>query len=436
MLTELERRVLEAVEARRDEAVRLLQEMVRTPSVNPRFDPSSRGEVGMARLVQSRYEALGIPCETVEVEPGRPNAIARVAGEGGGPTLLVNCHLDTVAPYDADAWYDPLRQEWLHDWSVDPFSGELHDDMIWGRGAADHKMPIAATLAALGALRAAGVRLGGDLVLVHDADEETGGRAGMRALAERGLVEADAALYACTTGFTPEATRFFSALGEDNVIRALQGVQRARVTVTGRTYHTLTPKVGRNAAENTLPVLEALSRLAARVNARIDPLTGSGQPLMRIVRVASEAPAPSRPANQVAIEVVRRIPPGTDADAAFDELRQAVEQLARPEAGFEVACERLSELPPSLVAEDDPLVTAFASASEDVRGRPPRVTGIPSSVGISQFLAIRPLPTVMFGYGILNFHHAFDERVAVEDLVDTAKAYALGFMRYLGVAGR
>lgn len=434
MVTKLEQAVLDAIERRREETIALLQTMVRTKSVNPRFDPSSPGEAAMANLVQNRYAALGIPFESIEAEPGRPNTVARLEGVGGGPTLMVNCHVDTVTPYDADTWYDPVRGEWLSDWSVDPFSGELRDGAIWGRGSADHKMPIAATLAALTAFRDVGVRLKGNLLLVHDVDEESGGAAGMRALAERGLLRADGALYACTTDFTEEATRFFSALGRENVIRALQGTQRCRIVVSGRTYHTLTPKVGANAAENALEVLDALRRFIETVNRQVDDLTGSGQPLMRIVRIDSEAPSASRPANRVVIDVLRRLPPGTDAEAAFRDLRRTVETVARPEAGFTVECRKVAELPPSEVPADDPLVTSFASASEDVRGRPPKVTGVPSSVGISQFLATNPLPTVMFGYGILNFHHAFDERMAVDDLIDTAKAYALGFMRYLGVA--
>lgn len=434
MLTSAESDVLEAIDARRDEAVALFREMIRTKSVNPRLDPSSPGEGEMARLVQREYSQLGIPYESIEFEPGRPNTVAYLEGVDGGPTLMVNCHVDTVTPNEAESWYDPLRKVWIDRWSVDPFGAELREGAIWGRGTADHKMPVAATVTALKGLRDAGVQLRGNLLLVHDVDEETGGEAGMRALAKARRLRADAALYACTTSFTEEAVGFFPSLGLENVIRALQGTQRYRITVSGQTYHTLTPKVGRNAVENALEVMAALERLMATVNARVDELTGSGQPLMRIVRVGSEAPAASRPASRVYIEAVRRLPPGVDREKAFAEVRQAVTTCARPADGFTVDCAKVSEVPASEVPADHPLVLALAGAARDVRGRPPRVTGIPASVGISQFLATNPIPTVMFGYGILNFHHAYDERVAVADFIDTAKAYALGFMRYLGVA--
>jgi len=150
-----------------DEAEDLLRALIRFNTVNPPGDERAAQEFLAARLT-----AAGFECELLGAEPGRPNLIARLraSSRGGdvaaGPTLCYLGHVDTVLA-------DPA--EWTHD----PWSGDLADRFIWGRGALDMKSQVAAEVAAGASLAREGWRPAmGELLIVTVADEETGGELG------------------------------------------------------------------------------------------------------------------------------------------------------------------------------------------------------------------------------------------------------------------
>lgn len=426
--------VVSYVDAHRGELIALLQEMVRTKSINPAFDPSSPGEGAMAALVKSRYDRLNIPVETVEVAPGRPNLIATIKGEGGGPRLLINCHTDTH-PGGVGEWVDPYTGKVVREWTHDPFGAEIVDGVMYGRGSVDHKMPIASTLMALEALQACGIRLKGDLVCIHDVDEETGGKYGMKHLAEHYPFDFDMALYACTSDMTPMAQSFFTAMRGDNIIRSFSGWHTYRIRFQGVNYHNLTPVRGFGGVEAALLFIKRLEPLMEQANAYVCPIEGSGQPAMKISGIDC---APRKAFHHQAlwadVSLNRRIPASLDAAGALAELQAfvAAHNAEYPENQAELFLERETKV--SVTPADHPLVTGLAKAVKQVTGRDANVAGCPSSVGISNLLGRHPIPTVLFGYGLLNLHHAVDEHIVVEDIVNTAKVYAVALLEWLGVA--
>jgi acetylornithine deacetylase/succinyl-diaminopimelate desuccinylase-like protein len=139
-----------------DEAVRLLQELIRLDTVNP---PGN--ETLAAELLRDYLEPSGVECELYTREPGRANLVARIRGRGEGPSLLLLSHTDTVLA-------DPAE------WAVDPWSGELRDGEVWGRGALDMKSQVAANAVAIASLAREGFRPAGDLIFAATADEEMG----------------------------------------------------------------------------------------------------------------------------------------------------------------------------------------------------------------------------------------------------------------------
>lgn len=140
----------------RDEAVELLQELLRLNTVNP---PGN--ETIAAEFLRAYLEDSGVPCELYALEPERANLVARIPGRGEGPSLLLLSHTDTVVA-------DPAE------WSVDPWSGELEDGCVWGRGALDMKGHVAAAATAIATLAREGFEPAGDLVFAATADEEVG----------------------------------------------------------------------------------------------------------------------------------------------------------------------------------------------------------------------------------------------------------------------
>ncbi len=139
----------------RDEVIELLRELIRLDTVNP---PGN--ETRAAELLRAYLDDSGVACELIAKAPERANLVARIPG-GSGKRLLLLSHTDTVL---ADA----------ADWQVDPWSGELRDDHVWGRGALDMKGQVAASAVAVASLAREGFRPSGDLIFAATADEEVG----------------------------------------------------------------------------------------------------------------------------------------------------------------------------------------------------------------------------------------------------------------------
>jgi acetylornithine deacetylase/succinyl-diaminopimelate desuccinylase-like protein len=139
-----------------EEAVQLLQELIRLNTVNP---PGN--ETRAAELLRDYLEPFGVECELYARDPARANLVARIRGRRDGPSLLLLSHTDTVLA-------DPAE------WTVDPWSGELRDGEVWGRGALDMKSQVAANAVAIASLAREGFTPTGDLIFAATADEEMG----------------------------------------------------------------------------------------------------------------------------------------------------------------------------------------------------------------------------------------------------------------------
>jgi acetylornithine deacetylase/succinyl-diaminopimelate desuccinylase-like protein len=148
-----------------EETARIAGDLIRIDTTNW-GEGRSKGEAEAAAYVSERLTALGLaPC-TYESAPGRTSVVARVQGrDHDKPALVVHGHLDVVPA-------DPA------DWTFDPFAGEIHDGLLWGRGAVDMKNMDAMMLTALGDILRSGDAPERDLVVAYFADEEDGGRLG------------------------------------------------------------------------------------------------------------------------------------------------------------------------------------------------------------------------------------------------------------------
>jgi acetylornithine deacetylase/succinyl-diaminopimelate desuccinylase-like protein len=154
-----------SLQAMADDVVRLAVDLIRIDSSNP-----TSTERRAAEHVAGELSEMGLEPRLTESEPGRASLVARWPGaDPRAPALLVHHHLDVVPA-------DPS------DWTVPPFAGEVRDGCVWGRGAVDMKGSVAATLAAVRSLRRAGVTPARDVVLAFSADEEAGGRLGVKHL--------------------------------------------------------------------------------------------------------------------------------------------------------------------------------------------------------------------------------------------------------------
>ena len=139
----------------RFDPVELTRELVRIDSRNPALSSGAPAEFACARALRDTLDAWGFRTEIIENVPRRASVVARIGG-GSGRSIILNGHIDTVQ---------------VDDMTHEPFSAELRDGKIWGRGAADMKGGVAAMCAAAARANAAGT-LHGDVIVTAVADEE------------------------------------------------------------------------------------------------------------------------------------------------------------------------------------------------------------------------------------------------------------------------
>jgi acetylornithine deacetylase/succinyl-diaminopimelate desuccinylase-like protein len=237
--------LLRMTDAAQDEIVGLLQELVRTPTVNYGSRPDTGNETNVCAQINEKLAAEGIASEIHESAPTRGNLIARLQGASGGKRLLLMSHTDVV----------PVEDESL--WEYPPFSGAIANGRIYGRGADDDKADAVAHAMALILLKRAGVKLEGDLIYLATADEESGGRWGAGWVADN-LADRVRADFAVNEGagipiHTPKGLVYPICTGE-------KGRLEVAITRRGRSGHASRPW----AADNPVgTVAQAVGRILA-----------------------------------------------------------------------------------------------------------------------------------------------------------------------------
>ena len=223
----------------RHEATELLQELIRTDTVNP---PGN--ETRAAEILREYLGDHGVRSELYARVPERANLVARVPGRGEGPRLILLSHTDTVLA-------DPAE------WALDPWSGELRGSEIWGRGALDMKGQVSASAVAIASLAREGFEPAGDLIFAACADEEVGVDFGLQWLCRE----------------HPETVRAEYSLNEgagdrlvlcDRVFYTCSTAEKMsapfRLRINGRSGHASRPNSAENALVKAAPLVELLGR--------------------------------------------------------------------------------------------------------------------------------------------------------------------------------
>jgi acetylornithine deacetylase/succinyl-diaminopimelate desuccinylase-like protein len=418
-------------------ATELLQRLIRFDTVNP---PGN--EQAIQDFLQEKLERAGFECMQLAAVPGRPNLVARLAGRGDGPRLCFLGHADTVLATPED-------------WTVDPWSGELKDGCVWGRGALDMKDQVACEVAAACALAEEGWRPeSGELMIVVTADEEAGATVGAKWLCEE---HPDAVR--CDYVVNEGGGQALMAKGRRvyGVCVAEKGVFRFTLTTRGRAGHASIPRVGDNALTKMAPILQALSaghgdlslgpEAASMVAAldidtngdaaaalaeleRVDPRLGVMlEPLMGVTFSPTMIRASEKVnviPGQAHLKVDCRVPPELGEEAA----RAAVTKLVG-EDGYELHFDE--EVVGNRSPADTPLmdhIRAFIEREDP--GAQVVPTGLPGFTDSRWFREAFPdcvaygfLPARAFDlFEATPLIHGADERVPVEDLGLGARFFA------------
>ena len=338
------------------DVARLAAQLVAIESINPDVVAGGSGEFGVARFVAEWCERAGLETELTELAPGRANVVAVARGTGGGRSLMLNAHMDTVGVAGMD----------------DPFVPRLEDGRLYGRGAHDMKGSLAACM--LATAGASGRRLRGDVVLTAVADEEF---ASIGTEAVAASARADAAI----------VTDLELAL-------AHRGFVHLQVDVQGRAAHGSRPELGIDAIAKMGRVLVGIEALDGRLRASpTHPRLGSGSVHASLIDGGQEFS--SYPA-RCSLQAERRTIPGESAALAERELREIVERAGEGDPDFSAEFHAPISREPFEVSEDEEIVRLVRRHAADVLGAPPATVGVPFWAD-SALLAAAGIPTVLFG---------------------------------------
>jgi acetylornithine deacetylase len=416
-MNEIEEQVLEAIDV--EGLLEFLADLIAVPSLTGQETAGQEsvaeqmGRIGLdVDLWELDFDELSQhPAFSVEEQRERGLGVVGVMGEdAGGRSLILNGHVDVVPVGDQSLWHCP------------PWKATLAEGRVYGRGAVDMKGGLCCALFAAKALRDAGVRLKGRLVVESVIGEEDGG-VGTLATVLRGY-RADGAIVA-------EPTELI-------VAPAQAGAFNFRVTIPGKAAHGCVREEGVSAIAKFFPIHEALMTLERERNERHQDALYARYRLPNALCIGSVRAGTwaSSVAESLVFEGRYGIAVGEDQSAARRAFEEAVARAAH-------ADEWLREFPPVVewwggqffparTSVDHPLVETITGAFHEIVGEAARVEGMTYGADMGLLVNVGHTPTVLFGPGDVRVSHRPDEYVPIEDLEVAVRTLALTALRFCG----
>jgi acetylornithine deacetylase len=342
---------------------------------------------------------------------GSPNLAAVWKGNGGGRSLILSSHIDVVPEGDHDEWHHG------------PFSGEVVDGVIYGRGVSDMKGSLAAMFGAIEGLRLLGLKLMGDLTIISTIEEETGGSGALSAVL-RG--------YRAEAAIVPEPTGF-------DLCPAQQGGARFLIKVQGKSAHAGQRLMGVSALDKTDLVRKALTAYERYLNERFRSNYYEGVELPFSVNVGYLKGGDwfcSVPETAV-LEGRLAVPPGLTVEESLKLLKEFIGRETEsdpwlkehpPEVSFGQTYWQPAQIDP-----DSPIVQTAGQSFRDHFGRPPVIRGTAWGTDGRMFTEFGSTPALVFGPG--TSAHCPNEFLKVRDLIDYTKILINLVARWCGTTG-
>ncbi|MCY3880036.1 MAG: M20/M25/M40 family metallo-hydrolase [Rhodobacteraceae bacterium] len=379
-------------------------------------------EANFVEWLGQRMSELRLEPKQADFAADRPNIWGQRIGAGNCPKLLFAGHTDTV---HVRGW----SERWVGTEREDPFSGAIVDGELWGRGAADLKGGICASLAALDLLDQAGFKLGGDVSFAFVGDEEsgepgTGKSEGARNLAAMivagGIPRPDFAIYVEPTGL--------------NVFPAQMGFFIANVVITGRSAYFGVPERGIDALKAAHSALDAVWKHSDHIGrAGNHELVGPAFALVTEIQGGGYIAVPG----ECRFSLIRKIRPGECLETASAGLETAIhDSLSDHDVGVDINYPASRDHPlGGSPAEIDPSLTPVKLLCETMADASPgrgQIEGAPYWSESSIFINQAGCPTVYCAPGDIATCHTLEERINVEEYLAAVVAYAQFIAGYCG----
>lgn len=370
-----------------------LTDMVRINSVNPSLDPAGAGESEIAAYLADAMHMLKLEVATHEPEPGRPSVVGRLKGTGGGRSLMLNGHVDTVAV----------------DEMLDPFSAVVRNGKMYGRGAYDMKGSLAACMTAVKALVDAGASLAGDVLIAAVADEE---------YASLGTAEV-IKHYPVNGAIVTEAT-------ELDICIAHRGYIHIDVETIGRAAHGSRFKEGIDANMRMGRFLAELNNLENDLLTRNEyPLIG---PPSLHAGVLKGGTGPSTYAASCKLVIERRTVPGETESQVVGEIQTIIDKLSAADPTFKATLKILLARNAFEANPEQDVVKVLQQSANEVLGEQPELVGQPYWMDTA-LLSDAGVETVAMG-PIGAGAHSKEEWVDLDSVVKMAEVLARATLIY------
>jgi acetylornithine deacetylase/succinyl-diaminopimelate desuccinylase family protein len=362
-----------------EELEQLLSDLVSINSINPDLVPGSPGEAEIAHYIADWLKLNDLEVELVESVAGRPNVVGIARGAGGGKTLLLNGHMDTVGIAGMSDAHKPFIKE----------------GRLYGRGSYDMKSGVAACMLAIAEARKQ--RLRGDIIFTAVIDEEYAS-VGTMDLAQR--FHADGAIVAEFT--------------ELQLILAHRGFVWLEVETIGKAAHGSRPDLGVDAIVKMGKVLTEIEKLDQNLRANpTHPLLGSGSLHASLIQGGQEL---SSYPERCLLSAERRTLPGESPESVEAEFLNIIRDIQRSDSSFHAIVRRGIDRSPLETSEEADIVKAIQVASVKTLNHPPQIAGVQFWTDAA-VLSAAGIPSVLFGPSGSGAH-------AVEEWVDLSSVKA------------
>lgn len=377
----------------RHKLTQLLKDLVKIDSVNPSLVPGAVGEAEIAQYIKDWMEGLGLETTLVEVEPGRPNVVGILRGVGGGKSLMLNGHTDTVG---------------VDYMTIDPFDPVVKDGKLYGRGSIDMKGGFASSMAAVKAIVDSGEQVKGDVIIAGVCDEEFASIGTEHLMKE---TRVDAAIIGEPTDF--------------NVQIAHKGFAWIDVTTHGFAAHGSAYKLGVDAITKMGYVLIGLEGIQKHLEETMHPLVGPGSVHASIISGGAEL---STYPDKCKLEAERRLIPGETRQDVEDEMSELLRVLKEDDPKFTGEYKITFFREPMEISPEEEICQLLKAGTTEIMDKEPRWVG-GSGWMDTQIIHSKGIPAVAFGptgYGL----HGAEEWVDLESVYKAAEVQEYVIKRF------
>jgi acetylornithine deacetylase len=378
-----------------DAATELLKELVKIDSVNPTLVPGAKGESEIAEYIADWLKALGIKAKVDKIEAKRYNAVGVLKGVGGGKSLMLNGHTDTVG-------YEYM--------TIDPLKPVVKEGRMYGRGTFDMKGGLVASLAALKAVVDSGTQLKGDVVAAAVCDEEYASIGTERVM---------------------EKTRVDAAIvGESSSLqieRCHKGFAWIDIETRGLAAHGSLWQVGVDAIGQMGRVLIGLDDIGVKHQQKKHPLVGPASVHAGIIKGGLEL---STYPDKCLLQIERRLIPGEDRMDVEKEMETLLRGIADKDPKFTASYDITFYRDSMEVPETSEICQTIVKCSKDAINLTPAFIGGSGWLD-TQIIWGKGIPAVAYGPAGDGAHAAI-EWVDLDTVIDAARVQELVIRRFCG----